>query len=234
MTTSRPYFSSPETRLCSHASGIISAPLVASIRSISPTSPRGWSDGTMTSNGAGSLEKSEPAADKQWWRRRRKPVARTDLERKADQLRSQIETLRQSMDDVLSSYNRLIGVGADAVAQAQRPVTSMAQQVRSNVADVADSVPTVGGFSWWIPVALVGAIGAGIWAFNHFFPREVDNLGDQFSQTANQMGGPVSQAADQFQSQFAQGNPTRDQFSGYQSGGSGSFGQSETTFGEQR
>lgn len=150
-------------------------------------------------------------------------MAKTELERKADQLRSQIETLRQSMDDVLSSYNRLIGVGADAVSQAQRPVTSMAQQVRSNVADVADSMPTVGGFSWWIPLAFVGAIGAGIWAFNHFFPREADNLGSQ-----------VNQTADQFQNQFAQSNPTRDQFSGYQSGGSESFGTSSTTFGEQR
>lgn len=162
-------------------------------------------------------------------------MAKSDFQRKADQVRSQIENLRENMDDVLSSYNRLIGAGADMVSQAQGPMRSMARSVRGSVEDVTDSLPTPSGFSWWIPVAVVGAIGLGIWAFNTFFPQTADQLGDQFSQTAQQVGNQVSQTANQMQSQVAQtANQAREQFSNSTTGNQPSYGQGQTTFGERR
>jgi cytoskeletal protein RodZ len=173
------------------------------------------------------------------------PVFKSEFERKSDDLRSQIEALRQNLDDVLSSYNRLLGVGTDVVAQMQGPMTSAARTVRSSVEDAADALPSPGGFSWWIPVAIVGAIGAAIWAFNTFFPREAQDFSNQFSQTAQQMGNQVSQSAqqmgnqvsqtaDQLQNQVAQSNPMQNQFGGQGAGRPSNFGPNETTFGEQR
>lgn len=172
-------------------------------------------------------------------------MARSDFEHRADQLRSQIENLRQSMDDVLSSYNRLLGVGTDVVAQAQGPVTSAARTVRSSVEDVTDALPSMGKMNWWIPIAIVGAIGAAIWVFNTFFADQAQELGDQFSQTTQQMGDQISQTAQQvgnqvsqtaegLQNQFAPSNATRDQFGANPSNPSSTFGQGQTTFGEQR
>lgn len=172
-------------------------------------------------------------------------MARSDLEHRADQLRSQIENLRQSLDDVLSSYNRLLGVGTDVVSQAQAPVASAARTVRSSVEDMTDALPSVGRINWWIPVAVVGAIGAAIWVFNAFFADQAQELGDQFSQTAQQVGTQMSQTAQQvgnqvsqtaegLQSQFTPSNPTRDQLGSNPSGGSMMHGRNQTTFGEQR
>jgi hypothetical protein len=172
-------------------------------------------------------------------------VFKSEFERKSDDLRSQIEALRQNLDDILASYNRLLGVGTDVVMQAQAPVTSAVRTVKSSVEDVADALPSAGGFSWWVPVAIVGAIGAAIWAFNTFFPREAQDFGDQFSQTAQQMGHQVSdtaqymgtqasQTADQLQNQVAQSNPMQNQPGGPGAGRPSNFGQNETTFGEQR
>jgi hypothetical protein len=82
--------------------------------------------------------------------------------RKVDQMRSQVDDLRGSVDDLVKNYNRVMSTGADLMGETQRRLTS---QVRE-MADEATSGITTGGFSWWIPVLVLGAIGAGYWLYN--------------------------------------------------------------------
>jgi hypothetical protein len=81
--------------------------------------------------------------------------------RKVDQLRSQVDDLRGSMDDLVKSYNRVMSTGAELLGETQRRLTS---QVRSFVDEEAHGMPT-GGFSWWVPVMVLGAIGAAYWLY---------------------------------------------------------------------
>ncbi len=91
-------------------------------------------------------------------------VAKTDFERKAEQLRSQFEDLRGSLDDLIKNYNRLLATGSEMFSQAQR---QMARQARENVEQVAETLGE-GRFPWWIPVAVIGLIGVGVWLYNTF------------------------------------------------------------------
>jgi len=69
------------------------------------------------------------------------------------------------MDDVLKGYNRLLTAGADWVATAQKPVTKAAMQAKENVDEMRGGMFEA-GVPWWIPVAVIAFIGAGIWFYN--------------------------------------------------------------------
>jgi len=92
-------------------------------------------------------------------------VPKSDFERKAEQLRSQIEDVRSNLDDLLKNYNKFLAGGADWIAQAQRPVAQAARQARENVESAGGELAEA-GIPWWVPVAVVGAIGIGIWLIN--------------------------------------------------------------------
>ena len=109
------------------------------------------------------------------WRR----VAKTDYERtieqfrsqledvwnkrKVDQLRSQIDDVRRNVDDLVKSYNRVMATATDMLGESQR---RMAKQAKESLEEASEGLPEA-GFSWWIPVAVIGAIGAGIWLYNN-------------------------------------------------------------------
>jgi hypothetical protein len=84
--------------------------------------------------------------------------------RKIDQLRSQIDDVRHNVDDLVRSYNRVMATATDMMSETQR---RLAKQARESLEEAAEGMPE-GGFSWWIPVAVIGAIGAGIWLYNTF------------------------------------------------------------------
>src|SRR5258708_12595201 len=102
-------------------------------------------------------------------------VANTDFERmieqfrsqlddvwergKVDQLRRQVDEVRRNMDDLVKSYNRVMSTGADVLGETQR---RLAKQARVSVEEVTGGMAE-GGFSWWIPVAILGVIGAAYW-----------------------------------------------------------------------
>ena len=117
-------------------------------------------------------------------------MARSEFERRADQLRTQMETLRESADELVKGYNRFLTAAGDFVNQAQRPMMDFARQARGNVERVREETTSPGpGFAWWMPVAALCAIGCGYWLFTTFFPRAAEERRDQFSSTFNNMSG---------------------------------------------
>ena len=88
-------------------------------------------------------------------------MARSDLERRTEQIREQIEDLRANLDDVLRNYNKLVAVGADWFASAQGQVSRAARQAKGNVEEVGEELAEA-GVQWWVPVAVVAAIGGAI------------------------------------------------------------------------
>src|SRR5713226_6094102 len=76
-----------------------------------------------------------------------------------------MEDLRGNLDDVLKSYNRLVNMSADWLTQAQRPVMKAAQRARENVEEMGEGFTGM-GIPWWIPVAVLGFVGAGVWIYN--------------------------------------------------------------------
>ncbi len=82
--------------------------------------------------------------------------------RKVDQLRGQIDDLRRNIDDLVKSYNRVLTTGADLLGETQQ---KLARQARESMVEVTEQVGER-GFSWWIPVAVIGAIGAAVWIYN--------------------------------------------------------------------
>lgn len=102
-------------------------------------------------------------------------MAKSDLERKTEQIRDQIEDVRANLDDVLRNYNKLIAAGTDWFASAQGQVSRAARQARGNVEEVGEGLAEA-GVPWWIPVAVVAAIGGAIALANmlgFFGTREV-------------------------------------------------------------
>jgi hypothetical protein len=93
------------------------------------------------------------------------PVTKSDFEKRVGQLRTQIEDVRDNLDELLKSYNRLMEGGAVLVTQAQKPVASAARQARQDVENVAGNISEA-NIPWWVPVAVVGVIGAGVWLYN--------------------------------------------------------------------
>ena len=82
--------------------------------------------------------------------------------RKVDQLGSQVDELRRNMDDLVKSYNRVMSTGADVLGETQR---RLAKQARVSVEEATGGMAK-GGFSWWVPVAILGVIGAAYWLYN--------------------------------------------------------------------
>jgi hypothetical protein len=74
-------------------------------------------------------------------------VAKTDFEKRAEQIRSQIEDLRESIGDWL------------ATAQAQ--MARSTRQARRGLRETGEEISEA-GIPWWVPVAVVGVIGIAI------------------------------------------------------------------------
>lgn len=132
-------------------------------------------------------------------------MAKSDFERKAEQLRSQIEDLRSNLDDVLKNYNKFLASGAEWFTQAQKPVAQAAQKARENVEQAGEGL-TEAGIPWWVPVAVVGAIGIGAWIYNTLM--------------TGAQGTPAA--------------PPPQPFTNYQAGSQPPFTSPETSFTEQR
>ena len=96
-------------------------------------------------------------------------VAKSDFERRADQFRSQIEDLRERLDDLMHSYNRLVATGTSAVGEATKQVRGAAHQAQEDVSEVGEELARM-GIPWWLPVAILGAVGIGVAVFNSMRP----------------------------------------------------------------
>jgi len=96
-------------------------------------------------------------------------VAKSEFERRADQIRSQIEDLRQSLDELIHHYSGPTAIGTSAFDVAGKQVQGVARQAQENVSDVSEGLAKM-GIPWWLPVAILGAVGIGVAVYNSMRP----------------------------------------------------------------
>jgi len=146
-------------------------------------------------------------------------VTKSAFERQAEQMRSQIDSMLSSMEDLQRSYNRWMSNPSQFLSQASVPVNEAARTARHTMEHAAEDL-SKGNFPWWVPVAALGVIGAGVWIFNMLSPRtehemthEAQRAMHQMRQMGNEMTGTQGGNRGQFppfrageQSPF--GNPT--------------------------
>lgn len=118
--------------------------------------------------------------------------------RKVDQLRNQIDELRQNVDDLVKSYNRVMATGTDLLGETQRRLT---RQAREGVEGVSENVMGEQGFSWWIPVAILGAIGAAAWLYNMFAAGAAEESRPRFTNYPAGSPSPMSSTETTFPEQ---------------------------------
>jgi len=117
-------------------------------------------------------------------------VARSDLERKAEQVHDQIEDLRANLDDVLRNYNKLMASAADWVASTQGQVSRAARQAKGSMEEAGEELAHA-GIPWWVPVAVVGAVGIAIAIANLlgvFAPNEAEHAHEDYT---HNLAGPT-------------------------------------------
>ncbi len=74
-------------------------------------------------------------------------MAKTDFEKRAEQIRAQIEDLRESIGDWL--------------ATAQHQMARSTRQARRGLRETGEEISEA-GIPWWVPVAVIGVIGIAI------------------------------------------------------------------------
>jgi hypothetical protein len=158
-------------------------------------------------------------------------VAKSDFERKAEQFRSQIEDLRSSLDDLLNNYNKLLPAGAALVASLPGPMKQMAQQAGEEAENVGENL-TPGGFSWWVPVAVVGAIGIGAWLYNTMMSGSQSNT-PSGSESSSQFGSQSSMRSGS-QPSGSEPHAPPSPFTNYQAGNQPPFTSTESPHNEPR
>lgn len=87
-------------------------------------------------------------------------MARSELERRAEQTRAQIEDLRSRLAEILHRYNVSLGASAELLTAAQTRTRRAVQQARRRVQEVGEELAEA-GLPWWVPVAAITAIGLG-------------------------------------------------------------------------
>ena len=110
-------------------------------------------------------------------------MAKSDLQRRAEQIRDEMEDLRSSIDDVLGNYNKLMSASSEWWATAQGQMTRAARKARGNVAEVSEELAEA-GIPWWVPVAAIAAVGLGFVVANMlgiFGMRPAEESREQFT-----------------------------------------------------
>jgi hypothetical protein len=158
-------------------------------------------------------------------------VAKSEFESKAEQLRSQIEDLRSSLDDLLNSYNKLLPAGAALISSLPSSMKQMAQQAGAEAENVGENL-TPGGFSWWVPVAVVGAIGIGAWLYNTLMSGSQSNA-PSGSESSTQFGSQSGMRSGS-QPSGSEPHPPPTSFTNYQAGNQPPFTSTESPFNEPR
>jgi len=102
-------------------------------------------------------------------------VAKSDFEKRAEQIRDQLEDLRESIGDWLTT--------------AQTQMTRTTRHARRGLRETGEEIAEA-GVPWWVPVAVVGAIGMAIAVakmMGMFGMREGEEARERFAQ--NVAGG---------------------------------------------
>jgi hypothetical protein len=92
-------------------------------------------------------------------------MAKSAFEKKSNEFKSQLQDVRDSLDDLMKSYNRLLSTGSEWLAVAPQPVAQIAKQARQNVEEATGGM-TGGRMAWWTPLAVLGGIGVAMWLYN--------------------------------------------------------------------
>lgn len=113
-------------------------------------------------------------------------VTKSAFERQADQMRSQIDAMLSSMEDLQRNYNRWMSNPSQFLSQAGVPVNQMARTARKTVENATEDL-SAGNFPWWVPVAAIGVIGAGVWIYNMLSPRTEHEISHEAHHAMHQM-----------------------------------------------
>jgi hypothetical protein len=92
-------------------------------------------------------------------------MAKSAFEKKSNEFKAQLQDVRNNLDDLMKSYNRLLSTGSEWLAVAPQPVARIAKQARENV-DEATGGMIQGPMAWWTPLAVLGGIGVTMWLYN--------------------------------------------------------------------
>ena len=101
-------------------------------------------------------------------------MSKSSLEKKSNELRAQMDDVRNTLDDLVKRQNRLLSTGADWLTEAQGSVADMAKHARESVEGVTEG-SSEGGFPWWAPVALLGVIGIAVFLYNTMMSGSKDS-----------------------------------------------------------
>src|SRR5260370_29353749 len=93
-------------------------------------------------------------------------MAKSAFEKKSNEFKSQLQDVRDSLDDLMKSYNRLLSTGSEGLAVAPQPVARMAKQARENVEEATGGI-TGGRMAWWTPLPVLGGIAVAMWLYNN-------------------------------------------------------------------
>jgi hypothetical protein len=131
-------------------------------------------------------------------------VTKSAFERQAEQMRSQIDAMLSSMEDLQRNYNRWVSNPSQFFGQAGVPVSQAARTARRTVENASEEL-SHGNFPWWVPVAAIGVIGAAVWIYNMLSPRveheithEARHAMHQMRQMGSEMTGTQTGNREQF------------------------------------
>lgn len=113
-------------------------------------------------------------------------VTKSAFERQAEQMRSQIEAMLNSMEDLQRNYNRWMSNPSQFLGPAGVPVSQAARTARKTVESATEEL-SQGNFSWWVPIAAIGVIGAAVWIYNMLSPRTQREMTHEARHAMHQM-----------------------------------------------
>lgn|GEM_PF-7081375 len=118
-------------------------------------------------------------------------MAKSDFERTAEQLRSQIDALRGNIDDLQRNYTRWINHPSQFFESAGEPVSSAARKAEKAMKNAAEDI-TSSGIPWWAPVAAIGFIAAGVWIYNMLSPRTEHQVAHEAHRVMHEMNNQMN------------------------------------------
>jgi len=113
-------------------------------------------------------------------------VTKSAFERQAEQMRSQIDSMLSSMEDLQRNYNRWMNNPSQFLSQAGVPVSQMARTAQKTVENATEDL-SQGNFPWWVPVAAIGVVGAAVWIYNMLSPRTEHEITHEARHAAREM-----------------------------------------------
>ncbi|HLG50627.1 MAG TPA: hypothetical protein VKY56_03205 [Chloroflexota bacterium] len=104
-------------------------------------------------------------------------MADSEIERRAEQIRAQIDDLRASLETALRDSQRLAASATDWLGAIRGQVRTVAMGVSETVEGKRHAVGRI-GLTWWMPIAAIVILGAAVLAVRWLRPS-LEEIRDQ-------------------------------------------------------